>query len=109
MQSIVHTITHLEYLKNFSWIVWKIQNETWFIIKFYDVIHADGARICLWTAASNGPIVHTADDTVPFFPPQIPHGLTRSEPGLRGGRPATNRLSYVTAKFHDTKWTFIDI
>jgi hypothetical protein len=35
---------------------------------------------------------------VPFCPPQIPHALTPgSNPGLRGGRPAANRLSHGTA------------
>jgi hypothetical protein len=35
---------------------------------------------------------------VPLCPPQIPHGLTPgSNPGLCGGRPATNRLSHGTA------------
>jgi hypothetical protein len=34
---------------------------------------------------------------VPLCPPQIQHGLTRgSNPGLRGGRPAANRLSHGT-------------
>jgi hypothetical protein len=33
---------------------------------------------------------------VPLCPPQTPHGLTR-DPGLRGERPATNRLSHGTA------------
>jgi hypothetical protein len=31
----------------------------------------------------------------PHCPPQIPHGQTRARtPGRRGGKPATNRLSY---------------
>jgi hypothetical protein len=35
---------------------------------------------------------------VPLCPPQIPQDLTPgSNPGLRGGKPATNRLSYGTA------------
>jgi hypothetical protein len=35
---------------------------------------------------------------VPFCPPQIPYGLTRDRTrGLRGGRPATNRLRHDTA------------
>jgi hypothetical protein len=35
---------------------------------------------------------------VPLCPPQIPHGLTPgSNPGLRGGRSAANRLSIGTA------------
>jgi hypothetical protein len=35
---------------------------------------------------------------VPLCPPQIPHDLTPgSNPGRRGGRPATNGLSYGTA------------
>jgi hypothetical protein len=36
---------------------------------------------------------------VPLCPPQISHGLDLgSKPGLRGERPATNRLSHGTAK-----------
>jgi hypothetical protein len=35
---------------------------------------------------------------VPLCPPQISHGLDLgSNPGLRGERPATNRLSHGTA------------
>jgi hypothetical protein len=34
--------------------------------------------------------------SVPLCPPQIPHDLG-SNPGRRGGKPATNRLSYGTA------------
>jgi hypothetical protein len=38
---------------------------------------------------------------VPICPPQISHGLDlRSKPGLRGERPATNRLSHGTAMFN---------
>jgi hypothetical protein len=33
---------------------------------------------------------------VPLYPPQIPHDLG-SNPGLRGGKPASNRLSHGTA------------
>jgi hypothetical protein len=33
---------------------------------------------------------------VPLCQPQIPHDLG-SNPGRRGGKPATNRLSYGTA------------
>jgi hypothetical protein len=37
---------------------------------------------------------------VPLCPPQISHGLDLgSNPGLRGERPATNRLSHGTAHF----------
>jgi hypothetical protein len=36
---------------------------------------------------------------VPLCPPQISHGLDLgSNPGLRGERPTTNRLSYGTAQ-----------
>jgi hypothetical protein len=36
---------------------------------------------------------------VPLCPPQIPHGLTPgSNPGLRGGRPATNSPSHGTTE-----------
>jgi hypothetical protein len=45
---------------------------------------------------------------VPLCLPQIPHGLTPgSNPGLRGERPATNRLSHDTAN-NDIS-TFISI
>jgi hypothetical protein len=37
---------------------------------------------------------------MPLCPPQISHGLDLgSNPGLRGEKPATNRLSYGTANF----------
>jgi hypothetical protein len=65
------------------------------------VVHVDWVRPCLWTVASNGPVVHSLDDMsmerdsgmvltgeteelgeepvpVPLCPPQIPHGLTRA-------------------------------
>jgi hypothetical protein len=43
---------------------------------------------------------------VPICPPQIPHGLN---PGLRGERPATNRLSHGTAlRWFLTRYRFID-
>jgi hypothetical protein len=36
---------------------------------------------------------------VSLCPPQIPHGLTPgSNPGLRGGKSAANRLSHGTAR-----------
>jgi hypothetical protein len=34
---------------------------------------------------------------VPLCPPQIPHSCPDANPGRRGGKPATNRLSYGTA------------
>jgi hypothetical protein len=34
---------------------------------------------------------------VPLFPPQIPHTCPEANPGRRGEKPATNRLSYGTA------------
>jgi hypothetical protein len=30
--------------------------------KYYVYIHVDGVRLCLLTAASNGPVVHPPDD-----------------------------------------------
>jgi hypothetical protein len=40
---------------------------------------------------------HRNPAPVPLSPPQIPHDLTPgSNPGRRGGKPATNRLSYGT-------------
>jgi hypothetical protein len=42
---------------------------------------------------------------VPLFPPQIPHDLTWDRtPGRRGGKPATNRLSYGTALYFTKNW-----
>jgi hypothetical protein len=34
---------------------------------------------------------------VPLCPPQTPHASPGANPGRRGGKPATNRLSYGTA------------
>jgi hypothetical protein len=34
---------------------------------------------------------------VPLCPPQIPHACPDANPGRRGGKPATNRLSYDTS------------
>jgi hypothetical protein len=65
-------------------------------------VDADWLRLCLWTAANNGPIVHSSGDTmimeshggmiltgeteklgeesvpIPLCPTQISHGLTRT-------------------------------
>jgi hypothetical protein len=35
---------------------------------------------------------------VPLCPPQIPHTVPGPNPGRRGGKPATNRLIYGTAR-----------
>jgi hypothetical protein len=35
--------------------------------------------------------------TVPLCPPQTPHACPNANPGRRGGKPATNHLSYGTA------------
>jgi hypothetical protein len=40
---------------------------------------------------------------VPLCPPQTPHALPGREPGRRGGKPATNRLSYGTASNVEVK------
>jgi hypothetical protein len=34
---------------------------------------------------------------LPLCPPQTPHACPDANPGRRGGKPATNRLSYGTA------------
>jgi hypothetical protein len=36
-------------------------------------------------------------DPVPLCPPQTPHACPDANPGRRGGKPTTNRLSYGTA------------
>jgi hypothetical protein len=74
----------------------------------------------LGTAATNRPIVPAPGDydageiggmigrgnrstrrkpaTVPLCPRQTPHACPDANPGRRGGKPASNRLSYGTAK-----------
>jgi hypothetical protein len=74
----------------------------------------------LGTAATNTPIVPAPGDyddgeiggimtargkrntrrnpaPVPLCPPQTPYACPDANPGRRGGKPATNRLSYATA------------
>jgi hypothetical protein len=54
----------------------------------------------LGTAATDWPIVactRREPATAPLCPPQIPLDRTWSIPGRRGGKPATNRLSYGAA------------
>jgi hypothetical protein len=40
---------------------------------------------------------------VPLCPPQIPHACPDANPGRRGGKPETNRMSYGTARFSELK------
>jgi hypothetical protein len=40
---------------------------------------------------------------VPLCLPQIPHAYPDANPGRRGGKPATNLLSYGTAKYFGRK------
>jgi hypothetical protein len=95
--------------------------ESFVRISFFSslVVHVDGVRPCLWTAATNGPIVHPPDNmsmkshggmilteenrrnsgktclnaTVSIIPTWTDPG---ANPRLRGERPATNRLSHGT-------------
>jgi hypothetical protein len=39
---------------------------------------------------------------VPLCPPQTPHACPDANPGHRGGKPATNRLSYGTTSLEVT-------
>jgi hypothetical protein len=53
-----------------------------------------------WNETDRGKPKYSGDKPipVPLCPPQIPHGLIPgSNPGLRGEKPATNRLSHGTA------------
>jgi hypothetical protein len=85
------------------------------------VVHDDGVRLCLWTAAASEPIVHPADDirvwrtmlkwhwrenrrALRKASPIATLSTTNptwiypgANPDLRGDRPATNRLSHSTA------------
>jgi hypothetical protein len=31
-------------------------------VPYFIVVHVDGVRLCLWTAATNGPVIHLSDD-----------------------------------------------
>jgi hypothetical protein len=80
------------------------------------IVHVDGDRLCLWTAATNRPIIHPAGDiawsmdsnggiiltgekrrplrkTCPSATSSI-WTEPGANPGLRGERPANNRLSH---------------
>jgi hypothetical protein len=43
---------------------------------------------------------------MPLCPPQTPHAYPEANPGRRGGKPATNRLSYGTAFSNDYRELF---
>jgi hypothetical protein len=79
------------------------------------VVHVDGVRLCLWTAATNGPIVHPPGNTYEYGEPRwndidrgkpknseknlsqchfVHHKFQGVNSSLRGNKPVTNRLSY---------------
>jgi hypothetical protein len=63
------------------------------------MVYGDGFEA---TDGMNGwqgkPSTQSKPGPVPLCPPHTPHGLTRSSnPGPRGGKPATDRLSYGKA------------
>jgi hypothetical protein len=78
-----------------------------------------GVRLCLWTAATNGPIVHPADDKVWSLSGEIiligenrwtqrrtyptatlaTTNATWTDPGFCGERPVTNHQSHCMAHY----------
>jgi hypothetical protein len=82
------------------------------------VVHVDGVRVCLWTAAHNGDSIDSQGEMVrqrkheelgenpvpvPLCRPQIPNGLTRSRtwsPTVRGRRLAAWDLARSTLGFY---------
>jgi hypothetical protein len=64
---------------------------------YYCPFPSNGARV-EWNWQGKPEELEEKPVPVPLCPPQIPLGLTLgSNPGLRGGRPAANRLSHGTA------------
>jgi hypothetical protein len=43
------------------------------------VVHGDGASLCLWTAVTNGPIIHTPRDICEYEEPRW-NGIDRGNP-----------------------------
>jgi hypothetical protein len=65
-----------------------------------------------WNKIDRGKPRYSEEKPVPvsLCPPQIPHGLIPgSNPGLRDGRPATNRLSHGTALHIFIKRLFVKL
>jgi hypothetical protein len=58
----------------------------------YDDGEFGGLMIC-----RGNPSTRRKPAPVPLCPPQIPHACPDANPGRRGGKPGTNRLSYGTA------------
>jgi hypothetical protein len=44
-------------------------NKSIAVTGLFVVLHVDGARLCLWTAATNGPIVHPPGDIYEYEEP----------------------------------------
>jgi hypothetical protein len=74
--------------------------------QFFSFFPSNGAPV-EWNCQGRTEVLGGKPVPVPLCPPQIPHGLTPgSNPGLRGDRPATNRLSHGTALYILHIWSY---
>jgi hypothetical protein len=104
----------------------------WGLIYFQVVVHVEGETLCLWTAVTNGPIIHSPYDilvcvwnaTVELYWQGKPKNSEEScscytspktnptwtdagtNPSLRGERPVTNHLRQdtLTSNFLRVEW-----
>jgi hypothetical protein len=92
----------------FSFSGWGETESTWYVGHCWPIVPAPDDR-WWWYGAVGGMRIgrgNRSTTPVPLCPPQIPLDLG-SNPGRRGGKPATNRLSYGTALKNVTLQTCI--